>query len=152
MISQPGEFNDYLQGLIDRHERDLSIILNSLGMPAAPTPESLIEAYRSFPIRFTQLLTELDPPETFMGFSFDQLTTPGDDGQTALQKLFQEGTQAVAAINAAKSAIDGKNSSSAPATPAPEDDGKGAKKMVIIVAVVIIVLVGIFVAIKFIKK
>jgi hypothetical protein len=164
MFTTPGEFQKYLQGLIGRHESDLSIILNSLGIASPPTPERLVYAYEKFPIRFTQLLGELN--EDFMNATGDPLpasvtgykipipsaTAPAVEKQSFFDKLFSAGKKVISTVNQVKAALPGQ-STSTDYTPTPEEEKKiTTKKILIIGAIIVVVLVVTIVLIKKFKK
>jgi hypothetical protein len=62
----PEKYLQYLQALIDRHSRDLSIILNALGIADEPSIESLAIAYDKEPSALLNLLSQL-PEENYTG-------------------------------------------------------------------------------------
>jgi hypothetical protein len=63
------ELSANLQALIDRHPRDLSIILNALGIDEEPSPEAMRKAYAKHGENLTNLLAQL-PEENFQGSDY----------------------------------------------------------------------------------
>jgi len=165
MFTDPGEFHKYLLGLIGRHANDLSIILNSLGISSPPTPERLVYAYEKFPIRFTQLLAELDedfmdPRLNYTAPSLDEIyghttaaTTTAAPKQTVWQKVFAAGTKVINTAQAVKGALSSSTQAGTSPASLPEPDKKiTTKKIVIIGGIIVVVLIITFVLIKKFKK
>lgn len=144
MFTGPQEFVSYLEGLIDRHENDLSIILSHLGIANPPTPARLIYAYEKFPIRFTQLLSELEGDLSFTGVN---IAGSAATKQTGLQKLFSAGKDIIGAFK-------GESASPAPANGGDEPKPKkiSTKRIIIIGVVVIVVITVAIILIKKFKK
>lgn len=162
MFTDPGEFHKYLLGLIGRHANDLSIILNSLGIASPPTPERLVFAYERFPIRFTQLLAELDedfmnPRLNYTAPSLDEIyghvESTSAPKQTVWQKLFAAGTKIINTAQTVKGALSSSTQAGSSPAPLPEPERKiTTQKIVIIGGIIVVVLIITFVLIKKFKK
>lgn len=130
-MKTPGDFKRYLQGIIDRHPQDLSIILKGLGIADEPTPDVLVLAYVRYGDALINLLAQL--PES--GSLGDQL-----------KSLFEKGVSLVTAS---------RTGSSQPAVtaPAPEQStGTTTKKIVLIGGVAVVLLIVVFLIVKSFKQ
>lgn len=149
MFKTAKDFEKYLQGLIDRHYNDLSIILKKLGVNEDPTPQVLLSTFLTYGKTFSKYLALL--PE-------EKATSTGWE---KFQDLFTKGTAIVTAGAAAYQAVNSALNPgqgyapqgtptyvpNEPPPPAPEKN-KDTTKIVVIGAIVVVVLVVVFIVIK----
>ncbi len=131
----PEELGQFLQQLIDRHRKDLSILLAANGVDHEPTPGLLVALFEEFGSEFTDELAKLGPA-AFAGM-------PGLDHVEGLGDLAGKVFTVFQTIAGVKSAIDKPAATTAPAVE-PKPSGITTRKMLITGVVVVVVLTIIF--------
>ena len=127
-------FLQSLQALIDRHSRDLSIILNALGIGNNPTPHVLTLAYVKHGDRLIGLVSQL-PEENFKG------------GPDYYKDLF-DGAVSHYTGSKPNTVITQEQPNQDP----PKKDTSGKKWIIFTVVAVITLAIGIYFAIKSTKS
>lgn len=135
MFNTPEEFAQYIQQqIIDRHPKDLSIVLRAYEVFEEPTPLVLLLMYQRFGDEFLQDLAAVLPEDRADGF----LGT--------LQDIFKAGKEVVTTVKDA--------TSSGESTPAPTDTKpkpkKWTTKKIVLIGVGVIVLLSVI--IYFVRK
>lgn len=155
MFNTTEEFGQYLQNLIDRHRKDLSILLERNGYSIAAddiTPATLVVLYNDFGSSFVQELAMLN----FEGDD-DLLHAEGDSKLDKLTNVFVKGAGIIGTAGSVVSGLTKKDStSSTEKTQAIEAPAAGmsskTKKMIIGGVIAIVVLITIFIVVKRLKK
>lgn len=132
----PEELGQFLQQLIDRHRKDLSILLAANGVDHEPTPGLLVALFEEFGSEFTDELAKLGPA-AFAGM-------PGLDHAEGLEDLAGKVFTVFQTIAGVKSAIDKPAATTAPGDQEPKRSGITTRKMLITGVVVVVVLTIIF--------
>lgn len=150
MFNNTEEFGQYLQNLIDRHRKDLSILLSKHGYNDEPTPALLVLLYKQYGSEFVQELAKLKLSDD------DLLHAEGSGLFAKIGNIFSKGAEVVDKVQTVAGKIAGnKSTASEPAAAPPKDDepkDNKTKKIIIIGAIVIVVLIVTFIIVKKRKK
>src|SRR5690349_12755806 len=136
-MKSPEDFGEYLQKLIDRHRKDLSILLKDYGVDADPTPGLLIGMMRLYP-DFIGHLANL-PEERADGAFLDTLSKG--------YNLISRGKEAVKVLTGEENA-----SAAIKEDPKPEPKKWSTKRIVLTGIGVVVVLIIIAAIVKRFKN
>lgn len=141
----PEELGQYLQQLIDRHRKDLSILLQANGVTQEPTPSLLLACYIQFGDEFIKELAKLGE-EPFQG------NISNIEGAGIVEKLtnFFEiitGKTPAEAITGTRAGSAAPTSEAETET-APKKEPISTKKIIIIGLCIVAVLTVIYLAVR----
>jgi hypothetical protein len=121
------EFGQYLQDIIDRHRKDLSILLRRHGIESEPTPALLVVLYDEYGDEFIEMMEEL-PIENYTGLDFRDLLTKG-------RKLLGKVSDVTGAVAGTA------GSGTKPKDPPPPEKSKTKKIVIIGIAIVVVLTI-----------
>lgn len=146
MFKTTEEFGQYLQNLIDRHRKDLSILLRSHGYNEEPTPALLVLLYNEYGTEFVEALATLNLSDD------DLLHAEGSGLIGKIGNVLSKGAAIVGKVQDVAGKISGKSSDTAVKPKEEPAKNDKTKKIIITGVIVVVVLVIIFIIVKNRKK
>lgn len=137
-MERPEDFGEYLQKLIDRHRKDLSILLRDYGIDEEPTPILLMGMMKRHP--------------EFVGHMANLPESRADGGfLDTLSKGYNLITRGKEAVNVLKG--DSSQLAREPEAPEPDEKPKWTAKRIVITGIaVVVVLIIITAIVKRVRK